>query len=263
MSVGRLCSQKTIQTSNVYGLETPPCTRMSCQHFTPPPPRTPTHTEDDPRESLWGCDPAAGTPTPHFPETRMSTGITCRPLFNLFFPPNEAQSTRDALAETATEQQGSPRLMLVGGRLISGWIWQPQCVCDPVALSCAVFDKRCSSARPDSVCRAASRAALWPISIGRFCLPSDGGLLGGYSCRNVGQLPSHPLPQGSSPSGEPEVQKQAHVDGILLVPLPLIVPEVSGGSSAGGWRAGGAASRLLSASLHPRPAATCSLTPTK
>lgn len=97
---------------------------------------------------------------PFFPtnmkETRMSTGITCCPLFSRFSPPNEGQSTRDALAKTATEQQGSPRLMLVGGRLISGWLWQPQCICDPVALSCAVFDKRCCPARPDSVCCAAS-----------------------------------------------------------------------------------------------------------
>lgn len=237
--VGRLCSQKTIQTSNVYGLETPPCSRMPCQHFTPPAPQTPRHTEDELRESLWGCDPAAGTPSFHFPptnmkETRMSTGITCRPLFNLFFSPNEGQSARDALAQAAAEQQGSPRLMLVGGRLISGWLWQQQRISDPVALSCAVFDKRCSPARPDSACCAASRAALWPISIGRFCFSSGGACSEGYLCRNVGQVPSQPPPEGSSPSGKPEVQKQAHVDGVLLVLLPLIVLEVSGGSSAGG-----------------------------
>lgn len=112
--------------------------------------------------------------------------------------------------------------------------WQSQCICDPVALSCAVFDKRCCPARPDSVCCAASRAALWPISIGRFCFPSGRACSEVTSARRVGQVPSQPPPEGSSPSGEPEVQKQGHVGAILLLLLPLIVLEVSGASSAGG-----------------------------
>lgn len=88
----------------------------------------------------------------------------------------------------------------------------PRCICDPVASSCAVFDELCCPARPDSARCAASRAAPlanlhWPLPLGQWQ-----GWLGAYLRGNVGQVPSAPSPDGSLPSGEPEVRKRAHVD---------------------------------------------------
>lgn len=140
---------------------------------------------------LVGLRPCSRNAVPPFSltnmnETRMSTGITCHPLLNLFFPSNEGQSTRDVLARNSKRAAGFAE---VDACWRATHFWQPQCICDPVALSCAVFDKRCCPARPDSVCCAASRAALWPISIGRFCFPSGRACLEATSARTSAKSP--------------------------------------------------------------------------
>lgn len=166
-AAGRTCSQKDLQTSNVYGLDTPPCFRMPCQHFTRPPPGS--------EKARGGCDPAAGAPCPLFSpanakDTRTSAGITCRRLSDLFFSPYQGRSTRDVLAETAAEQQGSPGSTRSGGGLIPGWLCRRDASATPWRRPAPCLTSAAAPARPDSACCAASRAAPlahlhWPLPL--------------------------------------------------------------------------------------------------
>lgn len=235
-AAGRMWGQKDLQTSNVYGLDTPPCFRMPCQHFTRPPP-PPPQTGGDLRKLLGVATLRQERMPPFFPHkcerhedvdrNHLSPFIqplllpVRRPIHSRCFGRNSDRAAGFAEVDAFWRQTHS-------------WLaLPPRCICDPVASSCAVFDELCCPARPDSACCASSRAAPladlhWPLPLGQWQ-----GWLGAYLHGNVGQVPSSPSPDGSLPSGEPEVRKRAHVDGVLLV-LPLIVLEVSAGSPAGG-----------------------------
>lgn len=168
-AAGRMCSQKDLQTSNVYGLDTPPCFRMPCQHFT----ATAAADRGRSEKACGGCDPAAGAPCPllsptNVKDTRMSAGITCRRLSNLFFSPYQGRSTRDVLAETATEQQGSPGLMHSGGRLIPGWLCRRDASATPWRRPAPCLTSAAAPPGPTQRAVQLPGQLHWPISIGRF-----------------------------------------------------------------------------------------------
>lgn len=119
----------------------------------------------------------------------------------------------------------------------------PRCIRDPVASSCAVFDERCCPRQA----RLGVPCSFQGSSIGPAPLAASAPASGRAGSEltsegNVGQVPSPPSPDGSLPSGEPEVRKPAHVDGVLLV-LPLIVLQASGWLP--GWRVTSRRSRLV------------------
>lgn len=194
-----------------------------------------------------GCDPEAGAPCPlFFPHKCERHKDVGRNHLSQFIQPLLLPVPRPIHSRCfGRNSNGAAGFAGVDAfwRQTHSWLaLPPRCICDPVASSCAVFDERCCPARPDSACCAASRAAPlahlhWPLPLGQ-----RQGWLGAYLRGNVGQVPSPPSPDGSLPSGEPEVRKPARVDGVLLV-LPLIVLEASG--RLPGWRVTSRRSRLV------------------
>lgn len=161
-----------------------------------------------------GCDPAAGAPCPLFSPHRCERHEDVdrnhlSPFIQPLLPPARGPIHSRCLGRDSNRAAGFAEVDAFWRQTRSWLALPPRCICDPVASPCAVFDERCCPARPDSACCAASRAAPlaalhWPLPLGQWQ-----GWLGAYLRGNVGQVPSPPSPDGSLPSGEPEVQKRA------------------------------------------------------